>query len=354
MADGQTGVPSAASARSVPRGARPLRFLVVVIAGWVCVRAAFIASEWTETPAGQPVLAALRVQNPPPRPLSPPVPKLPETTIASVEPPPRRTSVLLQRLTSRGPPALVASASPSVFSPIEAAAHNAPAPSPTVTTPAAVAPPGSASASASRWSGSAWAFVRRGEADQLAAGGTLGGSQVGGRILYRLTDQGAAPVSISGRVYASLEHPRESEAALGIEWQPAVDLPLRILAERRQRIGNDGRSAFSLLAYGGLSKAIGRLQADLYGQTGLVGIHSHDFFADGSARITAALDRAGKLRSGTGVWAAKQPGVSRVDVGPSFSYQFVPHLAVSADWRWRIAGHANPRSGPSLTLSTDF
>lgn len=77
-----------------------------------------------------------------------------------------------------------------------------------------LAPP--SSRSGNRLSAEAWALVRRGEGASLAAGGVLGGSQAGGRILYRVGGSAAAPLSLSVRAYAPLESLRGAEASAGI------------------------------------------------------------------------------------------------------------------------------------------
>jgi hypothetical protein len=205
----------------------------------------------------------------------------------------------------------------------------------------------------SRWSISAWALVRSGGERQLATGGVLGGSQAGMRATYRLR-QGLA---VSGRAYAPIDEPEGAELALGIEWQPLRKVPVRVLAERRQAIGREGRSAFALLAHGGVSDqpVVGPVTLDAYAQAGVVGARSRDGFVDGAVRLGAPV--AGDLSVGVGAWGAAQPGVSRFDVGPQASYR-LPVLGatmrLSAEWRVRVAGDARPGSGPALTLSTDF
>ncbi len=209
----------------------------------------------------------------------------------------------------------------------------------------------------SRWSASAWAFLRRGESPQLAAGGTLGGSQIGGRISYRINDDEVRPLSVSAGFYAPLGRPAGSEAAMGLEWKPIAELPVRLLAERRQKVGREGRSAFAAMAYGGVSEAaIGPALFDAYAQAGVVGVRSRDLFADGSVAITLPIDEERSFKLGAGAWAAAQPGVSRLDVGPQLSIKIpgTRKLRLNADWRVRIAGDAAPASGPSLTLATEF
>jgi hypothetical protein len=219
--------------------------------------------------------------------------------------------------------------------------------------------PAAASKAASRWSASAWTFVRRGEATQLAPGGTLGGSQAGARLTYRLGSVADGPLALSARIYSPLKNARGAEAALGVEWQPVPVLPVRLLAERRQAIGKEGRSAFALMAYGGVSDrgVVGPVRMDLYAQAGVVGAGSRDFFVDGSLSIGVPVDGGERLKVGVGAWAAAQPGVSRVDAGPQLSVKLPVegrNIRLSVDWRLRVAGDAAPGSGPALTLSTDF
>lgn len=203
-----------------------------------------------------------------------------------------------------------------------------------------------------RWSGSAWLLLRddRGGA-ALAPGGTLGGSQAGARLLYRLREG----LALSGRAYLPLRRRAGAELAAGIDWQPSPGLPLRFLAERRQDIGGEGRSAFALTAYGGLERRLpGGLRAEAYAQAGVVGLRSRDLFVDAVVRVGVPL---GPVELGGSVWAAAQPGAARIDAGPSVSWRLPVRgsaLRLQADWRFRVAGDAAPGSGPALTLAADF
>jgi hypothetical protein len=214
-------------------------------------------------------------------------------------------------------------------------------------------------AQAGRWSGSAWLFLRpEGSAQLAAGGGVLGGSQAGGRILYRLNDDANRPLSLSARLYSALDR-SGAEAALGVEWQPVAKLPVRLLAERRQKLDQGGRSAFAVLAHGGVSdaKLVGPVVMDGYAQAGLVGLGSPDLFADGSVQLGLPLDRDKRLKVSAGLWGAAQPGTARLDAGPQVSYRLPvagTAVRVAAEWRFRIAGDAAPASGPALTLATDF
>jgi hypothetical protein len=96
-----------------------------------------------------------------------------------------------------------------------------------------------------------------------------------------------------------------------------------------------------------------RFRLEAYGQAGVVGAGSRDLFVEASAR--AAHPAGGGISLGAGVWGAAQPGAARFDVGPSLTLR-LPQLGanLSADWRFRAAGRAQPGSGPALTLHTDF
>jgi hypothetical protein len=337
------------------RGSPPLRFLVVVLGGWAALRAAFIAPPWSTPPAGASA-APGRARSMPSR----------EWRAAPAAPAPARA-------TDRGAFAAPASrqrrAAPLGLHPPPPAFRIEPprgrsAPRAAVVTSAVgpslptalIPPPRPDPASARRWSLSAWSFVRRGSAAPLAAGGLLGGSQAGARLTYRLNRDSARPLALSVRLSSPLRRASGAEAALGLDWRPIGRLPVHLLAERRQALGRDGRSAFGFTAYGGVSDApLGKLRIDAYVQAGLVGARSRDPFGDGSIRLSLPLAR--NLRAGAGAWAAAQPGLSRLDLGPQAALR-VPvaghAVTLAADWRLRVAGNAEPGSGPALTVTTDF
>ena len=213
-------------------------------------------------------------------------------------------------------------------------------------------PPARSAASANRWSLSTWLLVRREEGGAaLAPGGTLGGSQAGARLTFAL----GGGVALGARAYLPLRRPAGAEMAAGLDWRPVDAVPVNLLAERRQRLGRDGRNAFALTAYGGASRNLTpRLRLEVYGQAGVVGLRSRDLFADGSVRLAR---RVGPVALGAGAWGAAQPGAARLDAGPSLSWRLPvrdSNLRLQADWRFRVAGDAAPRSGPALTLSADF
>ena len=212
-------------------------------------------------------------------------------------------------------------------------------------------------ASLSRWSGSAWVLAREGGENSLGAGSSLvGASQAGARLLYRVAGTSDAPLSLTGRVSSPLRS-RGAEAAVGVEWQPVAGVPVRLLAERRERVAGEGRSAFALLAHGGVSAlpVAAGFKLDGYAQAGVVGARRRDLFADGGATLTRVLGGTDdRLAVGAGAWGGVQPGAARLDLGPRVSATVGAGARVSVDWRFRIAGDAAPGSGPSITVATDF
>jgi hypothetical protein len=221
------------------------------------------------------------------------------------------------------------------------------APSP----PRALAPEPAERAGQARWSLDAWAHLRGGNPPGLAAGGSLGGSQAGARLRYRLGRPGAG-LALTARIAAAARG-SGAEAAVGAEWQPSPAVPLRLTLERRQRIGRDGRSAFAVGAHGGVSglPVAAGFRLDAYGQAGAVGLASRDLYADGGARLTRPVAKG--VHAGVGAWGAAQPGVARADLGPSLSIRAGPAV-LALDWRLRVAGNARPGSGPALTVATGF
>jgi hypothetical protein len=188
-----------------------------------------------------------------------------------------------------------------------------------------------------------------GDGPSLAGGGSLGGSLAGMRLLYRIDRS----LALSGRLYLPVRRPEDAELAGGLDWQPLRTAPIHLLAERRQALGRDGRSAFSLTVYGGLSQSLpGRMRLDAYGQAGLVGLRTRDAFADGAIRLSRPF---GRLDIGGGAWGAAQPGAARFDAGPTLALRLPAlHARLEADWRFRLAGGAAPGSGPALVLAADF
>ena len=330
----------------------PFRFLLTILLLWTCARAAILLPGWPEEIG--PSSAAARQR---------PVATEARASVAAAggaAPQAGATAVLAgpARFATPRPPALASSAERPRAAPLltqltfilpggrsGAKAGSTPAP----WTAFSAQPPRVAS---SRWSASAWILLRdEGEGTALSPGGILGGSQAGTRITFAPGDG----LALSGRAYLPLRRTTGAELAAGVDWRPVASLPVGLLAERRQRLGREGRNAFALTLYGGTSRSFSpRTRLDLYGQAGMVGLRARDLFADGAARLSR---RVGPVELGAGLWGAAQPGAARLDAGPSLSWRLPvrdANLRLQADWRIRIAGDAAPGSGPALTLAADF
>lgn len=231
-----------------------------------------------------------------------------------------------------------------------------------------------AAARPDRWSVDAWALLRTREGTYrlddpdgllnpgLASNGSLGGSQAGMRITWRPLSSVGVHLRASSALMPRGRSVKNQamvggEGAIGVSWQPSRAIPVRILAERRQRLGDaigGGRNAFALMAEGGLYQQplpFG-LVLDGYGQAGVVGANRRDFFADGAA--TATYPFMSRFAIGAGMWGGIQPGLSRFDAGPRLSYQLRPGLRAHVDYRFKLLGNADPGSGPALTLAAGF
>lgn len=202
----------------------------------------------------------------------------------------------------------------------------------------------------------AWALLRGRQGQpigptSLAANGTLGASQAGARLSYSVNRQVAATLRSSSNVGR-----RGGELAAGVRLQPVGGLPLWITAERRLRLGRygGGRNAFALFVEGGVYQRPmpWHFSLDAYFQGGIVGLKSRDKFVDGAVTLTRPLYR--NFSGGVGLWGAAQPGVYRVDAGPRVTMKVRDNIRVHFDWRQRLAGKAEPGSGPAVTLAGDF
>lgn len=201
-------------------------------------------------------------------------------------------------------------------------------------------------------SGSGWLLVN-------GAGGavgvpSLGGSQTGMRLLF----QGStAPLALTARISRALGSAHDSEVSAGYALRAKG---LGLLVERRERL--DVKSgAFVVTGYGGIydAKLPAGLQFDGFVQGGVAGMRQRRWFADGQARVTerATLSQGLSLGVGGGAWASAQQGARRVEAGPLIEARLrtgAVGLRVAGEYRFRVTGDANPRSGPALTVGVDF
>jgi hypothetical protein len=202
---------------------------------------------------------------------------------------------------------------------------------------------------------SSWALLRGRQGEimgpsSLANGGQLGGSQAGARLIYNFTRQVGAAFRVSSDVGR-----KGAEFAAGVRVQPLVSVPIWITAERRQRLGPyTGRNAFAIFAEGGVYQRPlpWRFDLDAYLQTGVVGLKSRDWFVDGAAAVTRPVYK--NFSAGVGVWGGAQPGLYRVDAGPRVTMKVRNNIRVHFDYRQKLAGNAQPGSGPVVTVGADF
>lgn len=362
------------------RHGAPIRFLILLVGGWTCMRLVAWSPTWSSPdplPTGPPEHpAAARPTAVASSSTGPAISEVVRPTQAGAQvsrlgreggSPALPSSALLPLVLSAAPApaALRATSDPAGSRPVAAVRPTAqadrsptePPPNPALPPPAHPAGlrPTPAVVPSRRLSGSAWLLLRRDGAPGLAPGGTLGGSQAGGRLLYRLDGGHRRGLALSARAYAPLRRSAGAEAAFGLDWRPVPGLPVHLLLERRQRLGREGRSAFGATVYGGGSAALGGgWRLDGYAQAGVVGARSRDPFVDGSARVSRPF---GPLEIGGAIWGAAQPGASRLDAGPQLALPFragASSLRLSAEYRFRLAGDARPASGPALTLGVDF
>lgn len=200
---------------------------------------------------------------------------------------------------------------------------------------------------------SSWAMMReRPGPASLASSGTLGGSQAGARLLWRFDPRLAASLRLTSPLQSVQ---RGTEAALGIRYQPVLSIPAAVTVERRQWVGKTpGRSGFAAFVEGGVydrSLFLGS-SLDAYLQAGMVGPKDRAWFVDGSAVVSRPVWR--NTRIGAGVWGGAQTDLARVEAGPRLTIPLGRGLKAHADYRFKLAGKAEPGSGAVVTLAGDF
>lgn len=328
------------------RNGRPLRFLALVMSGWVGVRAAMLwpgasVAVAHDVIAPRPVAAVRATEDRPAATGSPY-----HTPFPAFVRSPARLDIPIGPA-GRVPTDDVYPASIGVDDP----------PSPGLIAGLPIPLSSAPAWHRSRLFGSAWVVARGGTGLPGGVPGVqLGGSQAGVRLGYALRED--RRLALVGRISAPLERGLR-EGALGIEWQP-TRLPVRLVAEQRFALGA-GRGGPTLAAVGGVGPvplAAGfRLEA--YAQGGVIARDGAEGFADGAARIARPVATLGRIRVdlGAGGWGAAQRGARRMDVGPSLS-AVIPigpqPVRLSVDWRQRVAGNASPGSGAVVTLGADF
>lgn len=220
---------------------------------------------------------------------------------------------------------------------------------------------------ASRWAADAWLLLREDSTGQLpVAPQSYGRSQAGAVLRYRLAPaSGLAPqahLRASTALDGGANAVREREVAAGLSARPIPRLPVRLAAELRAADLAGGTqvrpAAYAVTELPPVALPLGA-RGELYLQGGWVGGAYETAFVDGQARVDRPLARLGpaELSAGGAMWGGAQRGAARLDVGPSLSATIGLGRArarISADYRFRVAGDAEPGSGPALTIYAGF
>lgn len=227
--------------------------------------------------------------------------------------------------------------------------------------PSASPPPLSpADKATDRWRAGAWLLWRAGSgaANGAVPAGQLGGSQAGLRVDYDLAPRAGSRIAAYGRLTGALQHPAAPESAIGLSIQPIRAIPVSIALERRIALGTGARNANTVMAAGGFGPTAVNpsIAAEGYAQAGIVGFRRLDAFVDGKFSLSTPLPHT-PFSLGAALSGGAQPGVSRLDIGPELQVRLpLPQIAarLAVEWRERIAGDARPGSGLAITLAADF
>ncbi len=279
---------------------------------------------------------------------------------------------LLDKAQLATPQVVSSSASPGLSEEVVPKPGLSPIAPPPISGVTPVSPPNAASVPKSRyrWTADGWVYVRGGATRGGPSGGTVassagyGGSQAGAVLRYALGRGKHDPTAflrMSGSLGSGIGSYRETAAGLAI--RPSSAVPLSVMAELRAQQSAAGmtlRPAVTVVTQIAPQKLPGGFQAEIYGQGGYVAGKDATVFYDGQAivdRPVGGLGKSGTLRAGAGTWVGGQTGASRVDLGPTASAR-VPAgrgaVRVSVDWRFRVAGNAQPGSGLAATVAAGF
>ena len=285
------------------RASRPLRFIVIVVGGWIAMR----------------VVVLWPVEGQPDRPAparDTPSPARPETDRhPGLDPASRASGGVACRSGCRVEPGMTGEHNGG-RKPSHADARTSVAKQPekrfavTSDTPASIgpprhtespllvasAPPPKSVAShrpSSRWGGSAWLIARGGGSVAVPFAPQLGGSQAGARVTYALGE--ARRIAIAARVSTALAM-SQSEAAIGLDWRPTRH-PVHLFAEQRIAIAN-ARGGPTIGVIAGLPPT--RLAAGFalegYGQAGVIARGGGEGFVDAAVRAMRPVASVGNAR----------------------------------------------------------
>ncbi|MGL4541935.1 MAG: hypothetical protein ACRCUI_05455 [Polymorphobacter sp.] len=211
-----------------------------------------------------------------------------------------------------------------------------------------------------RWSGSAYIFARAAGPSDFASTALLGGGQSGATLAFTPQPLAARPLALTLR--GAVAHDglgvdgASAQGAFGARWQVMRGIVLS--GEWLVASGDAAARGWTVRLAGGASGTKGRFEWRGYGEAGLV--NANPFVAgQGSAGWRLPV-RGVELVAGGGAWGAVQHDgntVDRLDLGPSVRLRYAGAalpIELSADYRFRVAGNAEPGSGVAVTLATYF
>lgn len=218
-----------------------------------------------------------------------------------------------------------------------------------------------------RLSADSWLMVRQDTTSPVVSGRpSYGRSQAGAVVRYRLAPTSPFAPQIYLRASSALSGAREKDLVAGLSGRLVPALPLRLAAEARiseTDAGTELRPAvIAVTEFPPQGLPLGA-RGEAYVQAGYVGGRFATAFVDGQARVERPVVRFGEteVTAGAGAWGGAQKHAARLDIGPTaaVSFNLGPRSfgargRVAADYRIRIAGNAEPKSGPALTLSAGF
>jgi len=216
-----------------------------------------------------------------------------------------------------------------------------------------------------RWRVDGWLVLREGSGSLSTAGdrpSSYGASQAGAVLAYRLAPHDRHDPAAYARVSTALVSGGETEGAAGLRIRPVAALPVNLHAEVRVTQYPDHteirRAAF---ASAGLpeTKLPFDFQTEGYAQAGYVTGDFATGFVDGRVTVGRKIEEIDSTTfdAGLGVWGGAQRDAARLDVAPRLQATLQVGGAparLSADYRIRVAGAAEPRNGVAFTLSTGF
>ncbi len=206
----------------------------------------------------------------------------------------------------------------------------------------------------SRWSGDFWLLLREDTTTAVTSGrGSYGQSQLGAVLRYNLLPSSEYRPAAYVRASQALAGADESEVALGVAARPVPAIPITLAAELRATLVSGQvelrPAAFAYTELAPCDLPLG-FTAEAYVQAGYVGGEFETAFADGQLRAEREVAQLGPatLSAGGGTWGGAQEGAERLDLGPGMTLKVNGGAAaarVSLDWRFRVAGDAEPSAG---------